>query len=96
MIFARIIAIGRVQGVFYRAFARDTARQMGIAGYARNLPDGDKVEIVCECKDEKQLGEFIKALDVREDMGIYVREIRIAEKKKINIGSYTGFEIRYY
>lgn len=36
----RIIVTGRVQGVFYRAGARDEARRLGIAGFARNEADG--------------------------------------------------------
>jgi acylphosphatase len=36
---------GRVQGVFYRATAARRARELGIAGYAKNLPDG-RVEVL--------------------------------------------------
>jgi acylphosphatase len=39
--------VGRVQGVLYRASARAKARELGLAGYARNLDDGS-VEIVAE------------------------------------------------
>lgn len=38
---------GRVQGVFFRAGARDIARREGLVGFARNLPDG-RVEVVAE------------------------------------------------
>lgn len=37
---ARFIVSGRVQGVFYRASSREQALQLGLAGHARNRPDG--------------------------------------------------------
>jgi acylphosphatase len=41
----RFLVSGRVQGVFYRASARTEALRLGLAGHARNLPDG-RVEVV--------------------------------------------------
>ena len=41
---------GRVQGVFYRGTTVTRARQMGINGYARNLPDG-RVEVLAQGAD---------------------------------------------
>ena len=38
---------GRVQGVYYRGTAVSRAREMGITGYARNLPDG-RVEVLAQ------------------------------------------------
>jgi acylphosphatase len=35
---------GRVQGVYYRGTAVSRARDAGLSGYARNLPDG-RVEV---------------------------------------------------
>ena len=40
----RFFVSGRVQGVGYRYFALNTAEELGISGYARNLPDG-RVEV---------------------------------------------------
>jgi acylphosphatase len=41
-----------VQGVFFRGSARDRARSLGVAGWARNNPDGT-VEAVFEGPDER-------------------------------------------
>lgn len=41
----RCYVSGRVQGVFFRASARNEAEQLGLRGYARNLPDG-RVELL--------------------------------------------------
>jgi len=42
---ARFIVSGRVQGVVYRASAREQALILGMAGYAKNLPNGE-VEVL--------------------------------------------------
>ena len=43
----RVVARGRVQGVFFRDTARQRARQHGVGGWIRNRPDG-AVEAVFE------------------------------------------------
>ena len=44
---AHITVHGRVQGVFFRANTIKMARELGLKGYARNMPDGT-VEIITE------------------------------------------------
>ena len=44
---------GRVQGVFFRDSTRRRARELGLSGWARNLPDG-RVEILA-CGDSAAL-----------------------------------------
>ena len=48
----KVIVRGSVQGVFFRAEARDRARSLGLAGWVRNAPDGT-VEAVLEGDDEQ-------------------------------------------
>jgi len=49
----RVVAVvsGHVQGVGYRWFVRSLAEVAGLAGSARNLPDG-RVEVVLEGPDD--------------------------------------------
>jgi acylphosphatase len=44
---AKFIITGLVQGVGYRYFVYDSARPLGVKGYAKNLADG-RVEVVAE------------------------------------------------
>ena len=41
----RIVVTGQVQGVGFRAFTERTARGLGVAGWVRNLSNGD-VEVL--------------------------------------------------
>jgi acylphosphatase len=49
----RVVAVvsGHVQGVGFRYFVRELALRAGLAGSARNLPDG-RVEVVLEGADD--------------------------------------------
>lgn len=44
---AHVFVSGQVQGVFFRATTRDTARDRGVDGWVENLEDG-RVEAVFE------------------------------------------------
>jgi len=54
----KIIVSGKVQGVFYRASAKEKADEWNIKGFVRNEPNGD-VYIEAE-GEEDMLYKFIK------------------------------------
>lgn len=53
-----LIIKGKVQGVYFRASARDVANKLAIKGWIKNMPDGN-VEVMAEGKKE-QLDKFIE------------------------------------
>ncbi len=58
----RVMVYGRVQGVFFRAFASSHANELGLTGYARNQRDGT-VEVVAE-GERKQLEKLVDYLKI--------------------------------
>ena len=52
-----IIVKGRVQGVYYRATARDMAEELGLNGWVRNTPNGDVEAMATGSKEA--LAKFI-------------------------------------
>ena len=55
---AHVFVSGTVQGVYYRANTRDTAAELGIDGWVRNLSDG-RVEAVFEGSGDA-VGEMVE------------------------------------
>jgi acylphosphatase len=60
MICRRCFVSGRVQGVFYRATCVRKAHELGITGFARNLPDG-RVEVLA-CGEAPVVEAFVQWL----------------------------------
>ena len=60
MVCKKCTVAGRVQGVFYRATCAHRAAELGVHGYARNLPDG-RVEVLV-CGDEAAVSVFVEWL----------------------------------
>jgi len=85
----RLIVSGKVQGVFFRDNTRKKATELGLTGYAKNLPDGS-VEVAAEGKEEKinELIEFIK-----KGPGIAkVKDVKANHREPEN---FKNFEIRH-
>ncbi len=55
-----IYVSGRVQGVFFRQFTKETAAHLGLVGYVQNLPDG-RVKAVAKGNHEN-IEQFVKQL----------------------------------
>jgi len=57
MVCKKCLVGGRVQGVYYRHTAARRAQELGIGGYARNLPDG-RVEVLA-CGEEQAVDRLL-------------------------------------
>ena len=85
-----VLITGKVQGVGFRNFTQLNARQLGVKGYAKNLPNG-KVEVVAE-GDKSQLDALIALL---ENGPRYARVDSLEVDKRPFTGDYKAFDIRY-
>jgi acylphosphatase len=82
---------GRVQGVFYRASAAQRAKELGLTGYARNLPDG-RVEVLAVGSVEA-LKQFTDWLAIGPTAA-RVSEVHIEEDVAVLADPPKGFTIR--
>ena len=87
----RVIVYGYVQGVFFRAFASRQARELGLTGYVRNLPDREAVEVQAE-GERKQLEKLIDYLKLGPPTA---RVEKVVTQWSEYTGSYPSFGIRY-
>jgi acylphosphatase len=87
MICVHVRVSGRVQGVFYRAFTQNKAREMGIKGWVKNVPGGG-VEAVLE-GERQTVGELLSLMKSGPE-GSMVLGIELSELK---CKGYEDFEI---
>jgi len=87
----QVTVYGYVQGVFFRAFVSRQAGELGLAGYVRNLPGGEAVEVLAE-GERKKLEELISHLKVGPPAASVER---VVTNWSEYTGSYSGFSIRY-
>lgn len=83
-----LIVHGRVQGVWYRGWAVDTARALGLAGWVRNRRDGT-VEAAVQ-GDGEAVERFI-ALAMEGSAAASVERIDVSEEEAVAL---SGFEQR--
>lgn len=85
----QILVSGRVQGVYFRMFTQNKAKQFGVKGHARNLPDG-RVEIIAEA-DHGSIDKLIKWCS-KGPVTARVDHVEITELKSGEV--LTSFDIR--
>ena len=84
----RFLVSGRVQGVGFRFFTQDIARQEGVRGVVRNLPDG-RVEIVAEGDDQS-----LARLEAAVRLGPSHARVEQVEVESLPpTGRYAGFAV---
>ncbi len=84
-------AKGRVQGVGYRYFVADCARESGVSGFVKNMPDGS-VTIVAEGSDDA-LDTFVRRVQAQSDTLIRVDTLEVTRCEPT--GEFSGFWIRW-
>ena len=85
-----VIVQGRVQGVYYRASARDHARQLNLSGWARNCPDGS-VEIIAE-GEKAALRQFISWCQQGPPAAVVTQVITDWQTAT---GEFVGFNVKH-
>ena len=87
----QIVVYGRVQGVFFRGFTKHQAEMLGLAGYARNLPSEEAVEVWAEGERDK-----LETLTSKLRAGPSTAKVtKVTTKWSAYTGRYAGFSIRY-
>ena len=81
---------GRVQGVFFRDSTRREALELGITGYAVNLPDGD-VEVLA-CGQE----EAIAKLELWLQQGPPLSRVGSVESEDVAKGELTAEQVQVF
>jgi acylphosphatase len=83
-----LLISGRVQGVFFRATARDVAMELGITGWIRNTPEG-KVE--AEISGDQQSVDHFITWSKQGPTGAVVQSVVVTP---IDCKTFERFEIR--
>ncbi|MGB9643373.1 MAG: acylphosphatase [Candidatus Ratteibacteria bacterium] len=83
--------IGQVQGVGFRWYATSIAKELGVCGWVKNLPDG-RVEIVAEAEPDV-LESFIRKMK-KGYLGLNIHYINIDKEKAT--GEFKEFKILFF
>ena len=89
MVCKKCFVSGRVQGVYYRGSAAQRASELGVRGYARNLPDG-RVEVLA-CGEDAAVQTFVSWLWTGSSASkVTAVEVIDAQQHGAPVGFHTG------
>jgi acylphosphatase len=87
---ARLVRVtGRVQGVFFRAWAQDEAQTLGVTGWIRNCSDGS---VEAQLEGSAEAVEELLELFREGPPGARVERVEVEEADREGLG---GFEVRH-
>lgn len=86
----RCIFKGKVQGVYFRAFTVDFAKELNIKGWVRNLPDGS-VEALFQGKEEN-IEELIRKLKEEHP---FAKVLEVLKSEVQTEEKFENFSIKY-
>ncbi|MCG6185950.1 acylphosphatase [Maribellus maritimus] len=81
---------GRVQGVWFRKFTEEKAKETGIKGWVKNLPDGN-VLVIAQA-EKTDLDTFIDYLKIGPPMA---RVDKIFTSENNVLSDFDNFSIKY-
>lgn len=80
---------GQVQGVFFRAWAKEQAQSLGVSGWIRNCPDG---RVEAHVEGEEQAVEQLIDKMRSGPPSAQVEDLRVWEVETFD---YDDFEVRH-
>lgn len=86
-----VVVHGHVQGVFFRAFIAEKANELGITGYACNLPSGEDVDVLAE-GEKGNLEKLIERVKIGPPAARVEKVVTTWSKYT---GKYSQFKIKY-
>ncbi|MFL0810820.1 MAG: acylphosphatase [Agarilytica sp.] len=80
---------GKVQGVGFRCFTQECARELGLSGYVQNLPDGAVAFFIQGA--ESNLQSMLKMIESGPD---YAKVSQVTYERVAATFSFPDFDIR--
>ncbi len=89
MVCFRIFVYGKVQGVFFRKYTQDKARELGVKGNVRNCADGSVM--IEACCTETVMNQFISWCK----QGAPKANVTKVETHAMPVKNFSSFDIVY-